>query len=586
MKKLFFLVFCILIISGVSLGQATLEQRWAVSEVIVENGSTGNTVNIKLTWNDGNPGQTHGISSWIFTVTSTDITITNVSVHSSISSNFNISKTPITNGWKVNIWGRSTTRMLKDAGNGPASYLVAVVTFNAPATDGSYTITLNNAEATKRITSPPYTPSPQTFSNSSSNLTVNVATTPTDQVPTATPPTIGNTPNYPSGTTRKYGDINWDGFIDVSDLTAMADIVIQNYGNVTVNDNTFGGADNQRKFYEQPEGESPINYDNSNDDSDPDVFDAIISDVYRDPGEPDPGSAGNPEPYLNLMDLQTLEDAIANGAWPSYAISAIANKPAYKVNDNGFGFGTVLAKVNGFKSGSKVYSNNGIVKFDVFNPGTENSKIRVKFINNDGNIRGLQIEFISSALPKKVDVWKMPDASDLKISWARNEFNKIVILIYAEGGKYIRTGENTFLTIAIPNVTVEQVIASEPTVIASVNNLSEFVNFEVGEFRETDLPLDYMLYQNYPNPFNPGTEIRFDIPEYSSVKIIVWNVLGQKVKTLVEANLDPGRKSVKWDGRDEQGNPVGSGVYFYTMYAKSLEDGREFTMTRKAVLMK
>jgi len=95
-----------------------------------------------------------------------------------------------------------------------------------------------------------------------------------------------------------------------------------------------------------------------------------------------------------------------------------------------------------------------------------------------------------------------------------------------------------------------------------------------------------MLYQNYPNPFNPGTEIRFDIPEYSSVKIIVWNVLGQKVKTLVEANLDPGRKSVKWDGRDEQGNPVGSGVYFYTMYAKSLEDGREFTMTRKAILMK
>ena len=55
---------------------------------------------------------------------------------------------------------------------------------------------------------------------------------------------------------------------------------------------------------------------------------------------------------------------------------------------------------------------------------------------------------------------------------------------------------------------------------------------------------------------------------------------------MVEANLDPGRKSVKWDGRDEQGNPVGAGVYFYTMYARSLEDGREFTMTRKAILMK
>lgn len=95
-----------------------------------------------------------------------------------------------------------------------------------------------------------------------------------------------------------------------------------------------------------------------------------------------------------------------------------------------------------------------------------------------------------------------------------------------------------------------------------------------------------MLYQNYPNPFNPGTEIKFDIPEYSAVKIIVWNVLGQKVKTLIDANLDPGRKTVKWDGRDDNGNYVGSGVYFYTMYARSLDSDGEFTMTRKAILIK
>ncbi|MEN3039314.1 MAG: FlgD immunoglobulin-like domain containing protein, partial [Candidatus Kryptonium sp.] len=135
------------------------------------------------------------------------------------------------------------------------------------------------------------------------------------------------------------------------------------------------------------------------------------------------------------------------------------------------------------------------------------------------------------------------------------------------------------------NVTVEQFLNAEPKIIASVNNFGSDLNYNAYSIDEV-LPLDYMLYQNYPNPFNPGTEIKFDIPEYSSVKIIVWNVLGQKVKTLVEANLDPGRKTVRWDGRDDQGNFVGSGVYFYTMYAKSLDSDREFTMTRKAILIK
>ncbi|MEN3039800.1 MAG: hypothetical protein ABDI07_11765, partial [Candidatus Kryptonium sp.] len=191
-----------LAVTGLLLSQ-TLNQTWAVSSIIVDPGSTGNTVNVRLTWDDGNAGQTHGISTWTFDVTSTTpgIVITGVTLHPSIQAHFNITTNTITNGLRVLIDGKSPSRMLVDAGNGAASYIVAVVSFNAPSSPGTGTITLTNLSATKRETNPPYNASFQSFTNATSNLTVNVSLSPTPgDVPSVTPPTIGGAPNYPSGT--------------------------------------------------------------------------------------------------------------------------------------------------------------------------------------------------------------------------------------------------------------------------------------------------------------------------------------------------------------------------------------------------
>ena len=84
------------------------------------------------------------------------------------------------------------------------------------------------------------------------------------------------------------------------------------------------------------------------------------------------------------------------------------------------------------------------------------------------------------------------------------------------------------------------------------------------------LPTSYSLGQNYPNPFNASTVIQFALPKTSAVKLEVFNVLGQKVVTLVDEELQAGYKQIVWDGKDQKGNPVATGIYFYRIRAEDL----------------
>lgn len=80
-------------------------------------------------------------------------------------------------------------------------------------------------------------------------------------------------------------------------------------------------------------------------------------------------------------------------------------------------------------------------------------------------------------------------------------------------------------------------------------------------------PQQIDLYQNYPNPFNPETRIDYQIPTTSFVELKIYNTLGQKVRTLVRKSQAPGRYTVHWDGRNQQGSQVTSGIYFYVLRA-------------------
>jgi hypothetical protein len=105
------------------------------------------------------------------------------------------------------------------------------------------------------------------------------------------------------------------------------------------------------------------------------------------------------------------------------------------------------------------------------------------------------------------------------------------------------------------------------------------------EFRspvaKVSLPeLTLALHQNVPNPFNPQTTIAYDLPSTSRVRLLVMDVSGKLVRTLVDETQSTGSRSVVWNGRDDGGNAVSSGVYFYV-----LDAGKE-RLTRKLVLLK
>ena len=93
-------------------------------------------------------------------------------------------------------------------------------------------------------------------------------------------------------------------------------------------------------------------------------------------------------------------------------------------------------------------------------------------------------------------------------------------------------------------------------------------------------PEAFELFQNYPNPFNPETEISYVLPTACFVELSVYNLLGQKVRTLVDESQSAGLKNVKWDGKDENGVNVASGVYFYKIKAG------EFTQSKKMVIIR
>jgi len=92
-------------------------------------------------------------------------------------------------------------------------------------------------------------------------------------------------------------------------------------------------------------------------------------------------------------------------------------------------------------------------------------------------------------------------------------------------------------------------------------------------------PKNFALYQNYPNPFNPGTAISYQLPAFSHVQLKIYNIQGQKIKTLVDESQEAGLKSVVWNGSDDQGRKVASGIYVYQLTA-----GR-FSLAKKMLLL-
>ncbi|MCF6270392.1 MAG: T9SS type A sorting domain-containing protein [Melioribacteraceae bacterium] len=108
--------------------------------------------------------------------------------------------------------------------------------------------------------------------------------------------------------------------------------------------------------------------------------------------------------------------------------------------------------------------------------------------------------------------------------------------------------------------------------------LEELTNIEENENISTKM--NYKLNQNYPNPFNPETIISFQIPEIANVKIEVFNLLGEKLNTLLNRELNGGFHSVTWNGRNSEGLLTSSGIYFYRITTQNFTDTKKMIYLR------
>ena len=171
----------------------------------------------------------------------------------------------------------------------------------------------------------------------------------------------------------------------------------------------------------------------------------------------------------------------------------------------------------------------------------------------------------------------------------RAENGKLTVVVHSSEGYTIPAGTKPIFTVPFKTLCSKHWTENADVHLGDivlVASSSESIPVEIRPIRmkpETLLPEGWSLDQNYPNPFNPYTDIRYQIadsrfPLYTSLKI--YNTLGQEVRTLVDEVKEAGYHTVTWDGRDNLGNPVASGVYFYCLQAG------DFIASKRMMFMK
>ena len=154
---------------------------------------------------------------------------------------------------------------------------------------------------------------------------------------------------------------------------------------------------------------------------------------------------------------------------------------------------------------------------------------------------------------------------------------KKIVVANLEGGA-INPIDNSYIMIPT-NFNGSQfdvgLVEIENIVIAGINGdiVDHVTRSSVSEVKL--IPSHFSLLQNFPNPFNPTTEIRFDLPSEGHVNLSVYNMTGQKIKSLGSGSMQPGYHSVSWDGTNDSGGKVATGMYFYRIQAGKFQDTKK-----------
>ncbi|MFQ5674457.1 MAG: FlgD immunoglobulin-like domain containing protein [bacterium] len=141
-----------------------------------------------------------------------------------------------------------------------------------------------------------------------------------------------------------------------------------------------------------------------------------------------------------------------------------------------------------------------------------------------------------------------------------------------------RINANGIFTFTVNTVT-HSILTYNPTLnVITSNSISNLSKSGPAPTESEQIPVKFQLFQNHPNPFNPETSIRFVLQKAGHVAITVYNMRGQLIRQLVSTELAAGEHTVNWNGKDNFGNVVSSGLYFYKMTAGNFSQVKKMSL--------
>jgi len=197
-------------------------------------------------------------------------------------------------------------------------------------------------------------------------------------------------------------------------------------------------------------------------------------------------------------------------------------------------------------------------------------------VSSDGVIGGYQFK-----VHGKINDLQVTSLYPMEIVTHKIPFDTLLIMAYSLDLASIPEGNNPVLSFSnAGDIELSDLIVSD--------RLGKKVNARFGSPGETLVPDIFALEQNYPNPFNNTTVIKYSLPKTTDVTIKFYNILGQIVHTHKVDNMAPGYYSYLWNGKNDLGQMISSGIYFYQLEADgpSAGSGQVFMETKKMVLLK
>jgi len=183
--------------------------------------------------------------------------------------------------------------------------------------------------------------------------------------------------------------------------------------------------------------------------------------------------------------------------------------------------------------------------------------------------------------------------NDLNTAQEKIGSNGMIVRNVSGSGGILYSSSNNYFHSATAGEVIVGGMNSTKNIILSGFWASRFPEpTEVENNLSQSIPDKYQVHQNYPNPFNPTTTIEYDIPELSTVNIEIYNMTGQRVRHLIKSKMDkPGYQKIIWDARNDNGNKVASGAYFYRVIiisnqADDLKNEVLFQQTKKMLFVK